>query len=74
MKYHAGGEVGPALGAARLAWLASGGVSLGEACPPPPLAYVVEPEADLAESLEPRRALFKQLYGDLTSAFAKSLH
>jgi xylulokinase len=73
LTYHSGGEVGPALGAARLAWLASGGVTLGEACPPPPVAHVIEPEAELAASLDRRRKLFRRLYGDLKQTFAESV-
>jgi len=71
--YHHGGEVGPALGAARLARIAATGASLDEACPPPPVSHVIEPESDLMEALEPRRSLFRRLYSDLKSSFAASV-
>jgi xylulokinase len=71
--YHQGGEIGPALGAARLAQIAAGGASVSEACPPPPIAHVIEPESALAEALEPRRMLFRRLYADLRSSFAGSV-
>ncbi|MGO4573541.1 xylulokinase [Microvirga sp. 2TAF3] len=73
LMYHHGGEVGPALGAARLARIAVSGASLDEACPPPPLAHVIEPEPALVEMLEPRRILFRRLYRDLRSTFASSV-
>jgi len=71
--YHHGGEVGPALGAARLARIAASGVSLEEACPPPPVSHVIDPEPELTEALAPRRELFRQLYSDLKSSFAASV-
>jgi xylulokinase len=67
--YHRGGEIGPALGAARLARIAAGAASLEEACPQPPVAGVIEPEAAFSEALAPRRALFRQLYADLKPSF-----
>ncbi|MEJ7667458.1 MAG: xylulokinase [Casimicrobiaceae bacterium] len=67
--YHRGGEIGPALGAARLASIAVGAARLGDACPPPPVAEVIEPDATLRETLAPRRALFRQLYTDLKPSF-----
>lgn len=73
LTYHHGGEVGPALGAARLARIAVFGASLDEACPPPPVSHVIDPEPELTEALAPRRELFRQLYSDLKSSFAASL-
>ena len=70
--YHHGGETGPALGAARLARIATGDSSIGEGCPLPPVADVIEPDVSLCEALAPRRALFRRLYGDLQEAFAAS--
>ncbi|HKU87563.1 MAG TPA: xylulokinase [Casimicrobiaceae bacterium] len=70
--YHHGGETGPALGAARLARVATGDASVGESCPPPPVAGVIEPDASLRDALAPRRALFRRLYADLKDAFAAS--
>jgi xylulokinase len=73
LKYHHGGEIGPALGAARLAWIATSGVSLDEACPPPPLSHVVEPEPALVDAFKPRQALYRRLYFDLKSTFTDSM-
>jgi xylulokinase len=68
--YHRGGETGPALGAARLARVAAGGATLADACPAPPIAEVIEPDAALREALAPRRALFRELYAQLRETFA----
>jgi len=73
LTYHKGGEVGPALGAARLARIAASGASLDEACPPPPVSHVIEPEPEIVEALAPRRALYRRLYSDLKSSFAASV-
>ncbi|MEO6750018.1 MAG: xylulokinase, partial [Casimicrobiaceae bacterium] len=64
-----GGDVGPALGAARLARIATGAADVEAACASPALAEVVEPDPELSESLAPRRALFKRLYADLAPSF-----
>ena len=71
--YHAGGEVGPALGAARLGRIAAGGGTVAEICTAPAVARVEEPEPDLVDSLARRRALFRRLYPDLRAAFAARL-
>ena len=70
--YHQGGETGPALGAARLARIATGEASFGQSCPPPPVAGVIEPDASLRAALATRRALFRRLYADLKDAFNES--
>ena len=62
LTYHAGSEVGPTLGAARLARLAATGERPEEVCTPPPVDRVVEPEADLAERLAPRLERWRALY------------
>ncbi|MGO4387855.1 xylulokinase [Microvirga sp. 2YAF29] len=73
LTYHHGGEVGPALGAARLGRIAASGVSLDEACPPPPISHVIAPEPELVEALVSRRSLYRRLYSDLKSSFAASV-
>jgi xylulokinase len=65
-------EVGPALGAARLARLALTGEPPEAVCPPPPNLAVVPPEHRLADQLAPRRAIHRRLYPDLRAAFAES--
>ena len=62
LTYHAGGEVGPALGAARLARLAATGERPDEVCTPPPVDRVVDPDAALAERLAPRLERWRTLY------------
>jgi xylulokinase len=59
MVYLEGGEVGPALGAARLAQMAVTGASAGEVCTSPPVSRVIEPDPALAERLAPRLARFR---------------
>ena len=63
-----GGEAGGALGAARLAWLATGG-SESEVCTTPPLAQAFAPDAAQAEMLAPRHARFASLYAALRREF-----
>ena len=57
-----GGEIGPALGAARLARIARGDATVAEACETPPILAEHLPDSALAERLAPRRALFRALY------------
>ena len=71
--YHAGGKIGPALGAARLARLAAGAGRVEEVCAAPAVARIQEPEPKLAENLAPRRKLYRQLYPLLKDAFAARL-
>lgn len=63
LAYVEDGDIGPALGAARLAMAAVTGASLAEACPNPPLRSVIEPDAVLAEKLAPKLASFRRAYG-----------
>ena len=62
LTYHAGSEIGPALGAARLARLAATGERPDEVCTPPPVDHVVDPDAALAERLAPRLERWRALY------------
>jgi xylulokinase len=68
----AGGDVGPALGAARLAHLAAEpGASLAEVCPMPPVLAVREPHAARhAYYRERRQPLFRQLYRQLKPLYS----
>lgn len=65
LEYLDGGEVGPALGAARLAQMAVTGASAAEACIRPPVSHVVEPDRALAERLAPKLAKFRSAYAAL---------
>jgi xylulokinase len=60
--YLDGGEVGPALGAARLAQMAVLGASAAEVCTRPPISHVIEPDAAQAERLAPKLARFRRAY------------
>jgi len=64
-----GGEVGPALGAARLARLGVAGVPLEEARAEPPTEAVVEPDPDLADHYAERLPRFRALYHALRPTF-----
>jgi xylulokinase len=71
LTYRAGGEVGAALGAARLARLALGGSRPEEVCAAPPVARVVQPDRALASLLATRRHTFVRLYEVLKNTFVE---
>ncbi len=64
--YREGAEVGPALGAARLAMLLDRGANeesvLAEVCTKPETTHVAEPDSDLAAQYEPMLADYRDLY------------
>lgn len=68
--YRAGGAVGPALGAARLARLAVGDEDPDEVCTPPPVERVVEPVPAWQDAYAERRARFRDLYARLKEPHA----
>ncbi len=67
----AGGETGPALGAARLARLAATGDSPEAVCAPPEVFDVTEPDPELAEALAAQRIRFKALYAAVKAEFRR---
>jgi xylulokinase len=67
--YRDGGEVGPALGAARLAQLMKTGGPIEEICPAPPILSVIEPDDRLSDAYAAKLPLFRSLYKNLKSAF-----
>ncbi len=71
LTYRVGGEVGAALGAARLARLAVGNEPVEQVCTTPPVGRVIEPNAALAELLAGRRRIFVRLYQDLKKTFVE---
>jgi xylulokinase len=71
LRYLAEGEVGPAVGAARLARLAVDGEPAHVVCTSPATRWVAEPDAELAERYAERRRLFRRLYADLEERFAE---
>ncbi|KQR83140.1 xylulokinase [Sphingomonas sp. Leaf343] len=60
--YLKGGEVGPALGAARLAQLAVDGGVPAQVCVAPPVSHVIEPDRELVDRLAPKYAAFRDAY------------
>jgi len=69
LTYRSGGEVGAALGAARLGRLALSESSVEQVCPAPPIERVVEPNAAMAALLSSRRPTFARLYQDLKNTY-----
>jgi xylulokinase len=65
--YLEGGEVGPALGAAKLAQIAVTGALPGEICGRPPISHIVEPDSALVERLTPKLAKFRAAYPAIRS-------
>jgi xylulokinase len=62
LEYSASGEVGPALGAARLAQIAVTGAYMSDVCVKAPVSHSIEPEPALADQLAPKRAHFRAAY------------
>ncbi len=61
------GDVGPALGAAKLARLAIGDGTMAEICKKPPVRAVIEPDQAIADRLAPQRARFRAAYRHIAS-------
>ena len=71
MQRHAGGEVGAAFGAARLAMLATDPkADVAAICRPPPLLDSIEPVPAWSAMLAPRFERFRELYRTLRPLFA----
>ncbi|WP_264875834.1 xylulokinase [Vibrio agarivorans] len=68
--YRKGGDVGPALGAARLAQLATQeGADINAICPVPELVQRHEPNAAQADYYKEKRATYQALYPKIKSLF-----
>ncbi|OGB71948.1 MAG: xylulokinase [Burkholderiales bacterium RIFOXYC12_FULL_65_23] len=67
LNVHAGGELGGALGAARLGWLCAGG-RLDEVCRQPPIEHSYEPDPAIQQRLLLRHQRFQALYRALHPA------
>ena len=65
--YLRGGEVGPALGAARLAQLAVDGGDPAAVCTAPPVSHVVEPDPALIDRLANKKRRFREAYPRIAS-------
>ena len=62
LAYRDAAEVGPALGAARLARLCVDGDAPESVCNAPPVVATAEPDAALADALAPKLAAFRDTY------------
>lgn len=62
LEYVEGGEVGPALGAAKLAQMAVTGSGAGDTCRKLPVTHAIEPDPALAERLRPKLEKFRRAY------------
>lgn len=70
LHFREGGEVGPGLGAARLAHLGLAGdddASIEAICPPPPIVQTHEPDPGRADHHRRRLALFRRLHQQTAS-------
>jgi xylulokinase len=72
LRRYAGGERGPAFGAARLARLALGADSSPAVLAEPPVTEVVEPDPALSDAYQPRIEAFRRLYRALRPEFAEA--
>ncbi len=67
--YRTGGEIGAALGAARLARIGAGGGDESEVCRTLPEAFVAEPDRELVGRYMEARARFRAVYTQLRPSF-----
>jgi xylulokinase len=67
-------DVGPALGAARLAVLSLRRSSIEELCIPPPIVRIVEPDASEVNRLRERSERFRSLYRALRDQFPREVN
>lgn len=71
LRLHSGGEVGAALGAARLGMLATNRVAQVESlCTPPPVVNTIQPVADWRDALLVRLDRFRRLYPAVRPIFS----
>jgi xylulokinase len=64
--YLQGGEVGPALGAARLAQLGVDGGDPADICVAPTVSHTIAPDPALVSALAEKKAAFRQAYSRIT--------
>jgi xylulokinase len=69
---YAASNVGPAIGAARLGFVAAG-AGLGEVCTEPPVADTIESDPALADAYRPRIEAWRGLYRSLRTNFRSTL-
>lgn len=69
LAFRAGGDVGPALGAARLAQLSVGGGQISDVCAAPPITSVIEPDPALGAQLDDQLRRYRAIYQNLKPMF-----
>ena len=69
LTYRRDAAVGPALGAARLAAIATTDRDAKDICPPAPIEAVVEPDSEAVDRAKERLEVFRNLYQDLKPRF-----
>ncbi len=69
LTFRDGGEVGPALGAARLAQLADTGADIEAVCTAPAISHFAEPDDALVDLYGARIGKYRALYQNLKSVF-----
>jgi xylulokinase len=65
--YLQGGEVGPALGAAKLAQMAVTGDDAASICTAPPISHVITPDPAMTDALAPKLARFRAAYSHISA-------
>jgi xylulokinase len=70
--YCDGGEVGPALGAARLAQLADTGGKVEDICPAPAISAIIEPDPALTDLYAKKITTYRTLYTQLKPSFQEN--
>jgi len=70
--YRTGSEVGPCLGAARLAYMLASGEAPERICVPPPLEFCIEPNRADVHALAASQQRFLRAYGSLKPLFSHS--
>lgn len=65
--YLEGGDVGPAIGAAKLAQIGVSNASVAEVCTAPPTSHIIEPDVILAARLAPKLARFRAAYAPVSN-------
>ena len=74
LTYRRDAAVGPALGAARLAAIATTDRDAKDICPPAPIEAVVEPDSEAVDRAKERLGVFRNLYQDLKPRFPTLHH
>jgi len=72
LTYRNSGAAGPAYGAARLARMGAENCSVEDACAPPAIMHVIEPDERLADIYSKRIGRYRGLYQNLKSSFVET--